>query len=214
VKNIDLRVYVITADLPHLGRTHEDIASAAVAGGGTVIQFRDKFMSDPVFAAMADRVHRTAAAGGVPCIINDRVGIAIAAGADGVHVGRSDANPGEIRSRLMPGMILGLSARDYDEALEMSLCAADYLGVGPVFPTGSKPDAAPPIGPRELARICRDVRLPVVAIGGINANNLQQVIEAGVAGAAVVAAVAEAPDMQAAVAELRSIWERCGCAQR
>jgi thiamine-phosphate diphosphorylase len=92
----------------------------------------------------------------------------------------------------------------------MSLCGADYLGVGPIFPTGSKPDATPPIGLTELARICREVRLPVVAIGGINAKNLRQVIEAGAAGAAVVAAVAEAPDMPAAVAELRSIWEKCG----
>jgi thiamine-phosphate pyrophosphorylase len=210
VKKIDLRVYVITAELPRLGRTHEDVARAAVAGGGTVLQFRDKFMGDAVFLATADRVRSTTAAGGVPYIINDRVGIAIAAGADGVHVGRGDAAPRQIRNLLPPDMILGISATDYDEALEMSFCGADYLGVGPVFPTGSKPDAAPPIGPSELARICRDVRLPVVAIGGIHAKNLRQVIEAGAAGAAVVAAVAEAPDMQASVAELRSIWEKCG----
>lgn len=210
MKKIDLRVYVVTAELPRLGRTHEDVARAAVAGGGTVIQFRDKLMDDAVFATTADRVRSATAAGGVPCIINDRVGIAIAAGADGVHVGRGDTAPSQIRNLLPSGMILGLSARDYDEALEMSLCGADYLGVGPIFPTGSKPDAAPPIGLTELARICRDVRLPIVAIGGINAKNLRQVIEAGAAGAAVVAAVAEAPDMQAAVAELRSIWEACG----
>lgn len=209
MKKMDLRVYVVTAELVRLGRTHEDVARAAVTGGGTVIQFRDKFMDNAAFAAMADRIRCTAAAGGVPCIINDRVGIAIAAGADGVHVGRSDAAPREIRNLLPPDMILGLSATDYDEAMEMSFCRADYLGVGPIFPTGSKPDAAPPIGPTELARICRDVRLPVVAIGGINAKNLRQVIEAGAAGAAVVAAVTEAPDMQAAVAELRSIWEAC-----
>ena len=209
-QRMDLRVYVVTAELARLGRTHEDVARAAVTGGGTVIQFRDKFMDDAVFATTADRVRNTTAAGGVPCIINDRVAIAIAAGADGVHVGRSDAAPHEIRKLLPPEMILGISATDYDEAVEMSFCGADYLGVGPIFPTGSKPDAAPPIGAMELARICRDVRLPVVAIGGINAKNLRQVIEAGAAGAAVVAAVAEAPDMQAAVAELRSIWEKCG----
>lgn len=210
MKKIDLRVYVITAELPRLGRTHEDVALAAVTGGGTVIQFRDKLMSDAAFATTADRVCSTTAAGGVPCIINDRVGIAIAAGADGVHVGRGDAAPNQVRNLLPPDMILGISATDYDEALEMSLCGADYLGVGPVFPTGSKTDAAPPIGITELARICRDVRLPVVAIGGINANNLRQVIEAGAAGSAIVAAVAEAPDMQSAVVELRSIWELYG----
>jgi thiamine-phosphate pyrophosphorylase len=202
-------VYVITAELPRLSRTHEDIARAAVTGGGTVIQFRDKFMDDAAFATTAERVCRIAS-GRVPCIINDRVGIAIAAGADGVHVGRGDASPRQIRNLLPPEMILGLSATNYDEALAMSFCGADYLGVGPVFPTGSKPDAAPPIGSTELARICRDVRLPVVAIGGIHAGNLRQVIEAGAAGAAVVAAVAEALEMHAAVAELRNIWEKCG----
>jgi thiamine-phosphate pyrophosphorylase len=210
VKKIDLRVYVITAELPRLGRTHEDVARAAVAGGATVIQFRDKLIDDMVFAATASRVCGITAAAGKPCIINDRVGIALAAGADGVHVGRGDAAPHQIRNLLPPDMILGISATDYNEAQAMSLCGADYLGVGPVFPTGSKPDATPPIGLAELARICRDVRLPIVAIGGINAKNLQQVIAAGAAGAAVVAAVAEAPDMPAAVAELVSIWEKCG----
>jgi thiamine-phosphate diphosphorylase len=193
-----------------MGRTHEDVALAVVAGGGTVIQFRDKFMSDDVFATMADRVHGIAASGGVHCIVNDRVGIAIAAGVEGVHVGASDADARQIRIRLPERMLLGISARDYDEAIKMSLHGADYLGVGPIFPTGSKPDATPPIGPRELEKICRDVRLPVVAIGGIHASNLRDVIAAGAAGAAVIAAVAEAPDMQAAVAELRSTWERYG----
>jgi thiamine-phosphate pyrophosphorylase len=210
MKRIDLRVYVITAELPRLGRTHEDVARAAVTGGGTIVQFRDKHLGDAVFATTADRLRGITTASGVPCIINDRVGIAIAAGADGVHVGRSDAAPRQIKNLLPPEMILGISATDYNEAMEVSACGADYLGVGPVFPTGSKPDAAPPIGLAELARICRDAQLPVVAIGGINASNLQQVIEAGAAGAAVVAAVTEAQDMQAAVAELRSIWEKCG----
>lgn len=210
MKDIDLRVYVITTDVPRMGRTHEDVARAAVAAGGTVIQFRDKLLSDETFATAADRVLAIASAGGVPCIVNDRIAIAVAARADGVHVGRSDADPQQIRNRLPQGMILGISARDYDEAMKMNQYGADYLGVGPIFPTGSKADAAPPIGTEELARICRAVRMPVVAIGGINRSNLQEVIEAGASGAAVIAAVAEAPSMELALAELRSIWEKCG----
>jgi thiamine-phosphate pyrophosphorylase len=104
-------------------------------------------------------------------------------------------------------MIIGVSAADYEEAMEMCEAEADYLGVGPVFPTASKSDATPAIGSDELARICCDVSKPVVAIGGINRNNLRDVIDAGADGAAVIAAVAEAPNMTVAATELMHIWE-------
>jgi thiamine-phosphate pyrophosphorylase len=203
----DLRVYVITAMLPHLGRDHYAIAEAAVRGGATVLQFRDKTMPDTEFAATASRILSIARKSGVPLIVNDRVGIAAAIGADGVHVGRGDAAVGDIRRALPPGMIVGASATGYDEAIAACDAGADYLGVGPVFSTASKADAAPPLGLGELARICRDVKLPVVAIGGINAGNLKSIVEAGAAGAAVIAAVAEAADAAAATAELRFAWD-------
>ena len=141
-------------------------------------------------------------------IVNDRVAIAVAIGADGVHIGRSDGNVREIRKTLPAGMVLGVSVTNYLEALEMNATDADYLGVGPIFPTGSKDDAAPAIGIEELARIRRDVNKPLVAIGGINRDNLRRVIESGAAGAAVISAVTRAPDMVAAVAELRGVWQR------
>jgi thiamine-phosphate pyrophosphorylase len=206
VKTIDLRVYVITASLPRLGRTHEDIATAAIQGGATAIQFRDKLMAEGEFIETASRVAAIARAAGVPFIVNDRVAIAIAIGADGVHVGRKDGDIREIRKSLSAGMILGVSATDYDDAVRMSATGADYLGVGPIFPTGSKDDATTAIGPDELARICREVKQPVVAIGGINTNNLRCIIDVGTSGAAVIAAIAEAPDMAAATTKLRRVW--------
>jgi thiamine-phosphate pyrophosphorylase len=204
---LDLRVYVITTSLPRLGRDHMAVAEAAVRGGASAVQFRDKTMDNAEFAATAARILQITRTAGVPLIINDRVEIAIAIGAEGVHVGRHDAQVRDLRHSLPANMILGASATSLAEALEASDAGADYLGVGPVFPTGSKADATPPIGLDELAKICRAVRQPVVAIGGITRYNLKQVIEAGVTGSAVIAAVAEAPDMQRATAELASIWD-------
>lgn len=202
------RVYVITDEVPALSRTHELVARAAIAGGATMLQFRDKRMDDRVFAETAARLLRLARAAGVPLIVNDRVAIAVAIGADGVHVGRRDADPRETRRALPAGLILGVSATSGEEAMGVDECGADYLGVGPIFPTSSKDDATSPIGVEELGRICREVRTPVVAIGGISRDRLPRIIEAGAAGAAVISAVTHAPDMVAATRELARIWHR------
>jgi thiamine-phosphate pyrophosphorylase len=204
---VDLRVYVITTTVPRLGRDHFAMADAAVRGGATVLQFRDKAMPDAEFAATASRLLSIARKSGVPLIVNDRVEIAAAIGADGVHVGRGDAAVRDIRRWLPRGMIVGASATCYDEALAACEAGADYLGVGPIFSTASKADAAPPLGLSELARICGEAKLPVVAIGGIHVGNLKSIMEAGAAGAAVIAAVAEAADVAAATTELRIAWD-------
>jgi thiamine-phosphate pyrophosphorylase len=203
---LDLRVYVITTSLPRIGRDHLAIAHAVVRGGANILQFRDKTMTDTEFTATAARLLEITRAAGVPLIINDRVEIAMAVGAAGVHVGQHDAHVREVRRLLPANMIVGGSATRLAEALEVSEAGADYLGVGPVFSTGSKADATPPMGLEELAKICRAVRQPVVAIGGITRHNLEQIIKAGAAGAAVIAAVAEAPDMVGATTELADIW--------
>jgi len=208
MKNLDFRVYVITACVLEMGRTHEQVAAAAIRGGATMIQFRDKTMSEKQFTETAARITVLTRAGGVPLIVNDRVEIAVAIGADGVHIGRNDGNVRDIRKALPAGMVLGVSVTNYLEAIEMNATDADYLGVGPIFPTGSKDDAAPAIGVEELARIRRNVNKPLVAIGGMNQENLRRVIEAGAAGAAVMSAVTRAPDMARAVAELRGVWQR------
>ena len=147
-------------------------------------------------------------AAGVPLIVNDRVEIAAAIGADGVHVGQMDWAIGEVRKLVPREMIVGVSATCCEEALAAERAGADYVGVGPVFPTGSKKDSAPAIGADELGRVCRAIRVPVVAIGGITVSNLQSIVKAGAAGAALIAAVAEAEDMVRATRELKGEWEK------
>jgi thiamine-phosphate pyrophosphorylase len=204
----DLRLYVVTEAVPGLSRTHEQVAAGAIAGGATMIQFRDKGLDDGLFARTAARLRDLTREAGVRLIVNDRVAIAVAVGADGVHVGRRDGDPRAIRRALPEGMILGVSATDYRDALDADGCGAQYLGVGPVFPTSTKEDATAPIGTEELARICREVRTPVVAIGGITCQTLPRVIEAGAAGAAVVSAVTRALDMARATRDLGELWTR------
>jgi thiamine-phosphate pyrophosphorylase len=208
-REFDLRVYVVTAEVPALGRTHEQVVAAALAGGATAIQFRDKTMSAAAFLATARRLLALTRAARVPLIVNDRAAAAIAAGADGLHIGQSDGDVAEVKRLLPPEMILGVSATNFAEAVAMDATAADHLGVGPIFATPSKSDATPPMGLEELARICRAVRKPVVAIGGLTTANLPEVIAAGVRGAAVISAVTHAPDMAAATAELKRVWNRC-----
>ena len=201
-----LNIYVVTAAVPDLGRTHEDVAAAAIAGGADVIQFRDKRMTDEQFETTARALLTLCHTKHVPLIINDRVDVAIKIGADGVHVGQNDMPVAELRRRVSPGMIVGVSARTYQEAVALADSGADYLGVGPIFPTPSKDDASTPIGIVELGRICKNLVIPVVAIGGITAQNLPQIIDAGAAGAAVISAVTHQPDMRLATAALRSAW--------
>lgn len=208
MKHLDLRVYVITSDVPELGRGHEDVARAAIAGGATAIQFRDKNMDNREFTETAKKLLALSRASGVPLIINDRVEVAVAVGADGVHIGRTDGDARAVKKILPDGMILGVSATDYQESVDLGTTDAAYLGVGPIFATISKDDASPAIGSTALVRICRDLRKPVVAIGGINEDNLRNVIEAGAAGVAVISAVTHAADMRAAVSRLRSIWDQ------
>lgn len=208
MNQLDLRVYVITANVPQLGRTHEDVARAALAGGARIIQFRDKEMSNEEFIALARRIQQLTRKHNALLIINDRVEIALTIAADGVHVGQHDLAFAEVKRLARPGMILGVSATNYAEAAALADSGADYLGVGPIFPTPSKSDATLPIGLDELARICRDVRIPIVAIGGIGQSNLPDIIQAGSAGAAVISAISSAPDMTAATTALLGTWSR------
>lgn len=206
MRPLDLSIYVLTDAVPELSRTHEQVMAAALEGGATMIQLRDKKMDDREFAKTASNLLRMARAAGVPLIVNDRVAIAIAVGADGVHVGQHDGDIQEIKKSLPREMIFGVSATNYAEAIRMDAIGADYLGVGPVFPTNSKQDATPPTGAEELARICRDVRTPVVAIGGINKDTLRRAIQAGAAGAAVISAVSHAENMATSVGEFVTMF--------
>jgi len=154
----------------------------------------------------------TRAHGGL-LIVNDRVDVALAIDADGAHVGQDDLPAREARRLLGPDRLLGVSARTVEEAVRAAGEGADYIGFGPVFPTATKGDAGPPRGLEDLRRACRAVTVPIVAIGGITSDNVGDVLVAGAAGVAVIAAVVTAPDMAAATRTLReAIRDACRAA--
>jgi len=176
-----MRLHALVSDL--------EMARRAIVAGATVVQLRVKGPTNEVVAA-----GRGFRALGTTFVVNDDVDAALELGADGVHLGQGDDGAGRARSR---GLLLGRSATTYDEAVAAA-GDADYLGVGPVWATPSKPDAAPPLGLDELARICRAVRVPVIAIGGIDASNAGDCIRCGAAGVAVIRAATD-PALREAV---------------
>ena len=180
----------------------EDLVAAAVRGGVTLVQLREKECSTRAFVELARSLKRVLAPTGVPLIINDRADVALAVCADGVHVGQSDMDCRDVRRLLGPGAIVGLSVETPEQALSASTLPIDYLGVGPIFATPTKPDAAPAWGLDQLAALRRQTRQILIAIGGIHAGNARQVREAGADGIAVVSALCAAPDPERAAREL------------
>lgn len=200
-------LYVITDEGLSGGRSHEEQARAALAGGAGVIQLRDKTSSSLRLYEAALAIRKLCRDHGALLIVNDRVDIALAANADGVHIGPDDL-PVEVVRQLMPGRLVGASAGTVEEAVQMERDGADYLGVGAIYEArGSKADAGPPVGPARLAAIRAAVRLPLVGIGGIKAGNAAPVIAAGADGVAVITGVVGAPDITAAARELVKIVE-------
>jgi len=202
-RTVDWTLYVVTDKALAGGRSHAAQAQAAILGGATVIQYREKLGNTRQLIDEASAVRDVCRELGTTFIVNDRVDVALAVGADGVHVGQEDMPAISARRLIGPDMLLGVTVGNAAQARQAQADGADYLGTDPVFFTGSKPDAGPPIGVDALAEICRAVRIPVVGIGGINAGNVAQVMQAGAAGAAVISAVVSAPDMNAAARRLR-----------
>jgi thiamine-phosphate pyrophosphorylase len=199
----DYSLCAITARRPGLGRSSYDIAKGAIDGGATVIQFRDKEIEDEEFVEEAKRIGRLAKDNGILFIINDRAVLAKKCGADGVHLGQADLDVYKARKIIGPNAIIGVSASGLSEALGAEMSGASYLGVGPVFETGSKHDAGCPIGLDKLGEVCRKVNIPVIAIGGITLKNASSVMASGATGIAVIAAIADAKDMRRAAEELK-----------
>ncbi len=193
---------MITADVPELGRTHLDVAREAAKGGATIIQFREKRKSTREILEIAMALHKLLADKEIPLIINDRLDVALAVGASGVQVGQDDMPLDIARRFLGSERIIGVSARNLEEAVRAARGGADYLGVGPIFATPSKGDAGEPIGLKALSDIKKNVDIPIVAIGGVSPDNMETVIKAGADGVAVISAVALAPDMRKASEDL------------
>jgi thiamine-phosphate diphosphorylase len=199
----DWTIYVITDSHKARGRSHLEIAAAAIRGGATAVQLRMKEEPARVVLDAARSIVSLCREAGVTFLVNDRVDVAMIAGADGVHVGQDDLPVAEVRALMGSRALIGASAATVEEAVAAERAGADYLGVGAVYATATKSDAGAPVGPARLTEICRAVRLPVVGIGGITVENAPAVIRAGAQGVAVVTAVTLADDMAAAVRRLR-----------
>lgn len=202
---LDLSVYVVLDRDFTAGRPLAAVAEAAIRGGATVLQLRDKSSDIHRFYADTIALQRIARAAGVPFIVNDRVDIALAMDADGVHVGEDDLPVEATRRLIGPGKFLGASAGSVDAARAAIAAGADHLGVGPVYEArNTKADAGPPVGLMLVRDIAAFSPLPIVGIGGITVENAGAVIAAGAAGVAVISAIGLAPDVEAATRALSS----------
>lgn len=199
---LDLTLYLVTDRDLARGRALADIVREAVAGGVSCVQLREKTCGTREFIEEARAVRAVLQGTGVPLIINDRVDVALAAQADGVHLGQQDMTLADARRLVPQGWIIGVSAESVKDAVRAEQEGADYVGASPVFATPTKTDTSPPLGLEGLAAMCKAITIPVVAIGGIQLSNASQVMDAGAAGLAVVSAIVSAPDPRVAAAEL------------
>lgn len=202
-KAFDLSLYLVIGSADTGGRPVTGVVDEALAGGVTLVQLREKTMSDGEMTGLARDLKTRLAPKGVPLIVNDRLAVALAAEAEGLHLGQDDLAPAEARRALGPGRILGVSAGNEAEAGIADPALVDYAGVGPAYATGSKADAGAAIGPAGLRRMRARLKLPMVAIGGIGAAQVAEVMAAGVDGVAVVSAICGAPDPAEAARVLR-----------
>ena len=202
----DLLLYGVT-DRSWLGeRTLYSAVEQSILGGVTMVQLREKDLEKEEFQKEARQIQELCKKHQVPFLINDNVELAVEIEADGVHVGQHDMEAGQVRQKIGPDKILGVSAQTVEQALKAQAAGADYLGVGAVFPTGTKDDADA-VSLDTLKAICQAVDIPVVAIGGIKESNIQALKGSGICGVAVVSAIYAKEDPQAAAAGLRKLTE-------
>ena len=202
----DLLLYAVTDRSWLGGHTLYQDVEAAIKGGATFIQLREKKLDEEHFLEEAKEIKELCKKYRVPFVINDNVDIALAMDADGVHVGQSDMEAGMVREKLGPDKIIGVSAQTVEQAILAEQKGADYLGVGAVFPTGSKDDAVE-VSHDTLKAICEAVQIPVIAIGGISTGNVMELSGSGICGIAVISAIFAKPDIETAARELREQTE-------
>lgn len=202
----DLLLYAVTDRSWLNGRTLYEQVEEALKGGVTFVQLREKNLDDTAFLQEAKEIKELCARYNVPFVINDNVDIAAEIDADGVHVGQSDMEAGDVRKKLGPDKIIGVSAQTVEQALRAQAHGADYLGVGAVFPTGSKADAVE-VSHDTVREICRAVDIPVIAIGGITRENVIELKGTGICGIAVISAIFGQQDIEEAARTLKSRTE-------
>ena len=203
----ELLLYAVT-DRSWLGEStlYQQVRDA-LEGGATFIQLREKELETEAFLEEAREIKALCKKYQVPFVINDSVEIALAVDADGVHVGQSDMEAGDVRRRLGEDKIIGVSAQTVEQALLAQKHGADYLGVGAVFPTGSKADAIE-VDMETVKAICGAVNIPVIAIGGIGAGNVMELAGSGICGIAVISALFAQQDIKEAARELKELTEK------
>ena len=208
MKNL-LKLYLVTDRDLSLGRSLEEVVAEAVAGGVTIVQLREKDASTGEFVALARRLMKLLKPLGIPLIINDRADVVLAVDADGLHIGQSDMDYADARRLLGPDKIIGLSVESFEDIKAANSLDVDYVGISPVYGTPTKTDTAAPFGLEGLRKAVEMSVHPTVAIGGMNASTISEVIEAGADGVAVVSAICSAVSPRSAAKELSDIISRC-----
>lgn len=200
-------LYAVTDRSWLKNRTLSDAVEEALKAGVTFLQLREKDLDYDSFLQLAIEIKKITDKYKVPYVINDNVDVAITCGADGIHVGQSDMEAKDVRKMIGPDKILGVSAQTVEQAIRAEQSGADYIGVGTMFPTSTKIEAEA-VSFETLKEICKSVSIPVVAIGGINADNAMKLAGSGIAGIAVVSAIFAQDDITAAVKKLYQISSR------
>ena len=201
----DYSLYLVTDRMRMSTKTLGEAVEQAVIGGCTMVQLREKEILSLDFYVLASEMKKITDRYGIPLIINDRMDIAMAVGAAGIHIGQKDIPADIARKVIGKDMLLGVSAVSAAEAVNAAKAGADYLGVGAMFPTGTKPDAGF-VSMEELGRIRKAVDIPIVVIGGISKENAMLFQPMGIDGLAVVSAVIAQPDIKKSAADLKSLF--------
>lgn len=199
---IDL--YPVTDSSQSLGRSNYEVLEGIIAGGARIVQLRDKNLAKKELYILAREFRQLTERAGMLLVINDHVDIALAVGADGVHLGQEDL-PLEAARGIAPELIIGISTHSLEQALVAQEGGADYVNIGPIFPTGTKATAMAPLGPGAVSQIAPRLGIPFTVMGGINRENIGRVLEAGARKVAVVTAVTWAGDIATEVRLLRGI---------
>ena len=204
-ESIDYSLYLVTDRGLSLGRSTREVVEMAVRGGATCVQLREKTASTREFIREALAIKDLLATHQVPLIINDRLDVAMAVDAEGVHLGQKDMALEVAQSIAGGRMLIGISVESLADAIAATEGGADYLGVSPIYDTPTKTDTAPALGLKGLAEIRRTVKTPLVAIGGLNVDNAAEVIRSGADGVAVVSAIVSAEDPEKAARQLKDV---------
>jgi thiamine-phosphate pyrophosphorylase len=202
IKFLDVDIYPVTCERLSAGRSNLEVLEAVIRGGAKIIQLREKDYSTSDLYQLALRFREITARAEVLLIINDRMDIALAVEADGVHLGQDDL-PLSMARNLAPELLIGISTHSLEEALEAERNGADYINIGPIFPTKTKTGAEFSLGPEVIDVIRGKIEIPFTVMGGINESNMQAVVDRGACRVAMVTAITQASDIAAAVRTLR-----------